>query len=179
MPTGGGKSIGFSDQGRVAGKRVMVLAHRSEMWQTDALRRGHPASYRCRLSPTCAPRQRHRRERANAGATVGHVPLPDSSSATKRTTCRQRQYAVKDICCVAEPPSPWCHCNAVCASTVADSVSTSTALSRPERRRADRPLPCACRIFAPPSMDTADLHVRHGEYVTAEVEALDRKPSLR
>lgn len=34
------------------------------------------------------------------------------------------------------------------------------------------------RMFAPPSMDTSELHMRHGEYVHAEVEALADKPSI-
>lgn len=34
------------------------------------------------------------------------------------------------------------------------------------------------RMFAPPSMDTSDLRLRHGEYISSQVEALADRPSI-
>lgn len=184
LPTGGGKSTAaaFMIQGAVArGKRCWFIVHRRELLkQTERLfasmgisygviaagRDAHPS----RLVQICSINTLSRRiESLEFPKFVvldecHHLACSSWSAVLKR---------IGRVHLVGLSASP-CRLD---GRGLAEYFGALVKGPSP-RELIDRGYLCKFRVFAPPTVDTSGLHIRAGDYITAESEALMDRPTI-
>ena len=180
-PTGSGKTVFFSAVAQAAaarGNRVLCMAHRMELIDQISAAFGE-----LEHGFVCADYPRTIRQTMIASVQT-LIRRLDSIPAPQLLIIDEAHHAVASTYRAILKRWPQARVLGVTATPVRTSgeglgeIFDALILGPTVTELTAQGYLVPARIFSPPSMDTSGLHIRAGEYVTAEAEALADKPSI-